>query len=138
RYGTVRDPTGAVIRFRTRREAEQAANDEEARVRARTWRDPAAGRITFGEYVNRWYAVQDLAVSTMQNYRRSIEDHLLPAFESWALADIGRSDVAAWEKRERAAGYADSSVRTWRAILHLILADAVEEGRIPSNPATRR
>src|SRR5207302_9670654 len=63
---------------------------------------------------------------------------LLPAFESWAVADIGRSDVAAWEKRERAAGYADSSVRTWRAILHLILADAVEEGRIPSNPATRR
>jgi hypothetical protein len=47
-----------------------------------TWRDPAAGRITFGDYASRWYEAQDLAASTMQNYRRHIEEHLLPAFEA--------------------------------------------------------
>ena len=46
---------------------------------------------------------QDLARSTMQNYRRNIEEHLLPAFEDIALADISAADVAAWERRERAA-----------------------------------
>src|SRR5687768_8054044 len=59
RYGTVVDATGAAVRFRTRRDAEQAANDKESEVRAGTWRDPAAGRVTFGAYVNRWFAAQD-------------------------------------------------------------------------------
>src|SRR5205823_5095830 len=104
--------------------AEQAANDEEARVRGGRWRDPAAGRITFGEYVNRWYAAQDLAASTMQTYRHHIEEHLLPYFGQMAVADVLASDVAAWEKRQREAGYAESSIAGRRKVLHLILADA--------------
>jgi integrase len=107
-------------------------------VRAGAWRDASTGRITFGEYASRWYAVQDLAASTMQNYRRHIEEHLLPTFEHVALADITPTAVAAWEKRERGVPYAASSVKTWRATLHLILADAMDEGAIVTNPATRR
>jgi integrase len=44
----------------------------------------------------------------------------------------------AWERQERAAGYAASSIKTWRGTLHLILADAVEDGLRESNPAARR
>jgi hypothetical protein len=80
KYGTVASGDGATIRFRTKRDAEKAANDAEAKVRARRWRNPSAGRITFGEYASRWYQAQDLAASTMQNYRRHIEEHLLPTF----------------------------------------------------------
>lgn len=139
RYGTVADETGLSIRFRTRREAEQAASDEEAKVRGGRWRDRSAGRITFGEFVSRWYAAQDLAASTMQNYRRHIEEHLLPTFENVAVVDISElSGVAAWERCEREAGYAESSIKTWRGTFHLILADAVEEGLRDSNPAARR
>ena len=138
KYGTVIDASGATMRFRTKREAEQAANDAEAKVRAGAWRDPAAGRITFGKYVPGWYAVQDLAASTMQNYRHHIEEHLLPAFESLAMGDITTATIAAWEKRELAVPYAVSSVKSWRSTLHLILADAVDEGIIDVNPATRR
>jgi len=79
-----------------------------------------------------------LAASTMQNYRRHIEEHLLPAFEDKPIADILSTDINAWEKRERAVPYAASSVKTWQATLHLILADAVEEGLRDSNPATKR
>ncbi len=138
KYAAVKDATGATIRFRTRREAEKAANDAEAKVRAGTHRDPGAGRITFGAYVSRWYAGLDLAASTMQNYRRHIEEHLLPTFEDVAVADIVPADVAAWEKQERAAGYAESSIKSWRSTLHLVLADAVDEGLRESNPAARR
>jgi len=74
----------------------------------------------------------------MQNYRRHIEEHLLPAFETRPVSEIATTDVAAWEKGERAAGYAPSSIKTWRATLHLILSDAVEEGLRDSNPATKR
>ncbi|MDQ1017445.1 hypothetical protein QFZ43_003994 [Streptomyces afghaniensis] len=82
--------------------AKQAADEEEAKVRRGTWRDPAAGQETFGEYASRWYDAQDLAASTTQNYRRHIEEHLLPEFEDKARAGILRTDVDTWEKREKA------------------------------------
>jgi integrase len=138
KYGTVKDTTGATIRFRTKREAQQAADAEEAKVRAGSHRDPAAGRILFSEYANRWYAAQDLAPSTMQIYRHHIEEHLLPTFQDMAMADILKADVTAWEKAQRAAGYAESSISGRRKVLHLILADAVEEKLRESNPAARR
>ncbi|WP_123981603.1 LacI family DNA-binding transcriptional regulator [Streptomyces sp. Ag109_O5-1] len=134
---TVVDANGATIRFATKREAAKAANDAEAKVREVGYRDPNAGKETFGEYVNRWYAAQELAASTMQNYKRHIEEHLLPAFEDKAIADIQPTDVGAWEKEERQL-YAASSVKTWHGTLHLILADAVDEGLRDSNPAAKR
>ncbi len=97
-----------------------------------------SGRQTFGAYASLWYERQDLAASTMQNYRRRLEEHLLPTFDEVALTDLTRDAVAAWEKRERAAGYADASVRSWRALLHLVLADAAEEGLLEVNVAAKR
>ena len=137
-YLTVVDNDGRTAKFRTRREAEQAANDAEGRVRGGKWYDPTAGRQAFGAFASDWYAMQHLAASTMQNYRRHIEEHLLPAFESAAVADISAADIAEWEAAERAAGYAQSSIRTWRSTLHLILADAVQSGLREANPASRR
>lgn len=137
KYATVRDADGDAIRFKTKAAAKKAADAEEAKLLA-GMKKVAPERITFGAYVSRWYEAQDLAASTMQNYRRHIEEHLLPAFEDFAIAEILSTDIAAWEKRERAVPYAASSVKTWRATLHLILADAVEEGLCDSNPATKR
>ncbi|WP_207926848.1 tyrosine-type recombinase/integrase [Actinocrispum wychmicini] len=138
KYGTVSDSTGATIKFRTKRDAEQAANDEEAKVRGGTWRDPSVGQTTFGAYASRWYSAQDLAASTMQNYKQHLENHLLPKFEEMKLGEIFASDVARWEKEEKTVGYALSSLKTWRTTLHLVLEDAREEGLITANPATRR
>jgi integrase len=135
---TVKDPAGAVVHFRTKREAERAANEAETKHRVRPQWNPDAGRETFGSFVSRWYAAQDLAASTMQKYRHHIEEHLLPMFEDSAVADISPADVAQWEKRERHAGYAEASIKSWRSVLHLILADAVDEGLRESNPAARR
>ena len=102
RYESVKDAIGATARFRTRREAEKAANDAESQVRARVRRDVSGVRMTFGACANAWYDRQDLAASTMQNYRRRLEEHLLPAFESFSLGDITAAGVAAWERGERA------------------------------------
>ena len=116
KYATVRDADGEAIRFRTKASAKRAADAEEAKLLAGT-KKMAAAQITFGTYASRWYAALDLAASTMQNYRRHIEEHLLPAFENFALADIQQTQIAAWEKQERAVPYAASSVKTWRATL---------------------
>jgi integrase len=137
KHNTVVDETGKAIKFATKGEAQRAASEAENQFRRGDWRDPALGQETFGEYASRWYDAQDLAASTMQNYRRHIEEHLLPEFDDKALRAILRTDVDAWEKKEKAA-YAASSVKTWRSTLHLIFEDAIDEGLITSNPAARR
>ncbi|MFG1605869.1 LacI family DNA-binding transcriptional regulator [Actinoplanes sp. NPDC049265] len=138
KYGTVSDQVGDVIKFDTKRDAKRAADLAEANAAKQAPRPRADLRITFGEYVRSWYARQDLAASTMQNYRRHIENHLLPAFEETPLVELVSEGVDLWEKKERAAGYAASSIKTWRSTLHLILSDAEAEGRMSSNPATKR
>lgn len=137
KHNTVVDNNGKAIRFATKGEAQRAAAEAENKYRRGEWRDPTLGLETFGEYANRWYEAQDLAASTMQNYKRHIEEHLLPEFEDKALASILRTDVDLWEKKEKAL-YAASSVKTWRSTLHLIFEDAIDEGLITSNPAARR
>ncbi|NBE49881.1 tyrosine-type recombinase/integrase [Streptomyces boluensis] len=134
---TVVGEDGKPIKFANKGEAQRAASEAENKYRRGEWRDPKLGQETFGEYASRWYAAQDLAASTMQNYKRHIEEHLLPDFEDKALAAILRTDVELWEKKERAA-YAASSVKTWRSTLHLIFEDAIDEGLLTSNPAVRR
>lgn len=138
KYDTVKDDNGRTVKFRTRREAEQAADAAEAKVRAGETRAPAGAPMTFGAYASVWYDRQDLAASTMQNYRRRLEEHLLPAFEDLELRAITEADVTAWERRERSLGYAESSIKSWRALLHLVLADAVSDGLAVANAATRR
>ncbi|MFJ7909817.1 LacI family DNA-binding transcriptional regulator [Kitasatospora sp. NPDC096204] len=141
KYGTVKDANGKTVRFKTRRAAEKAAavaEEEVAKQAVQPSVAPESERMTFGEYASGWYEDQDLAASTMQNYRRHIEEHLLPEFEDALIGEISKSDVDAWERRERERGYAASSIKTWRGTLHLILADAVDEGLRDSNPATRR
>jgi integrase len=138
RYGTVVDARGATVRFDSKREAVKAANDEEAKVRAGAWRDPSTGRMLFADYASRWYAAQDLALSTMEIYKSNLEVHLLPYFGETELSAITAFDIAEWEKQEKAAGYALSSINGWRGTLHLVLADAVDDGLIGANPATRR
>jgi integrase len=136
KYGTVRNADGDVIRYDTRRDAENAANDAEADVRAGRHRDRTRGQVTFGEWANRWYRKLDLAPSTMANYRQHIEYHLLPEFGSASLSSITADDVDEWESKEKIR-HRPSSVRTWRGTLHTILQDAVPE-QIPVNPVTRK
>ncbi|WP_455907892.1 tyrosine-type recombinase/integrase [Streptomyces cinereoruber] len=151
KYPAVKDELGAVVKFRTEREAKRAAEDAEAAVRAAV-REAALKKTappssevvlppTFGEYVARWFAGQEgeLATSTLDNYRGHIEAHLLPEFLPVPMPDIDEAAVKGWEAKERAAGYPPTSVQTYRSILHLILEDAIEEGAHPGpNPAKRK
>lgn len=61
-----------------------------------------------------------------------------PAFEH----KFGRNHAGMrWSpgrKSERGRGYADSSIHSWRALLHLVLADAEENGLIGLNVAAKR
>ncbi|GAA2948937.1 LacI family DNA-binding transcriptional regulator [Kitasatospora cinereorecta] len=142
--GVVVDADGRAVRYPTKTTAQKAAEkaEVEAYEEAKAGRyvppeqEAAAGRVTFGAFATEWLAGQSLADSTMQNYPRSLA-HLLPKFGDKAVRDITTVMIDAWEK-EQQAQFAVSSVRTYRSLLHLILADAVDAGLAPKNVAERR
>ncbi|WP_308646810.1 LacI family DNA-binding transcriptional regulator [Nocardia cyriacigeorgica] len=100
---------------------------------------PPADRLlpTFQEYVNTWIGEQDLARTSRANYASHITLHLLPTFGPLRLNEIDRAKILKWEAEQK-RHYDASSVKTYRAVLHVILADAVEEQLITSNPATKK
>lgn len=137
KYISVRDEDGDVIRYATRKEAKQGAEDKESDVRNHRWRDHMAGQITFSEWADTWYATFDLAASTMASRRRHLADHLIPFFGDKPLRKINAKMILEWEREEKSYRYKPSTIRTWRGTLHLILEDAVGT-HIAVNPATRK
>lgn len=138
RLGTVKDKLGSV-HYERKSDARKAANDAEADVRAGRLKQAAAepDALTFGQWASSWYAAQRLAPSTMDNYRRHLELHVLPAFQDSLLRprlEILPPDVEAWKQRLRDDGYSEGSQKNYLGTLRVCLADAVP-GIIPFNPA---
>jgi hypothetical protein len=51
--------------------------------------DPAAGKMGFGEWAERWYlTTAHLKPSTRHDYRMLLDHQVLPAFGDWILASI--------------------------------------------------
>jgi integrase len=141
-YATVKDGGGRTIHYSGKRDAKKAADAKEAEVREHRWTDPDAPSdvVTFGEWANLWYASLDLAVRTMENYRDSLELHILPRFQHQPMTVTGflPVHVDTWEKDLRAdGGYSDESIRTYRGVLSTCLEAAVP-ALIPANPAYRK
>lgn len=122
---------------RTRKAAENYARDQEAAIRAGTYVDPRAGRITLIEWVNQWYPALDLEPTTLSNYRYRIEVHILPASGHRALASITAEEVGAWEMQIAVSGYSRRTARDARSTLATVLGDAIPR-YIQINPAQRR
>src|SRR5450756_1777222 len=140
KYGTVKDEaTGKNVRYKGKRDAKKAADAAEAAVREGRLKEPAEDQaaLTFRQWAGAWYDGLDLAPSTMANYKEHLELHINPRFGDEPLPGILPPHIDAWEKKLRADGYAEDSIRTYRGTLHTCLEDAVP-ALIPSNPATRK
>lgn len=136
-YVSVCDDGGRVIRFKTKRAAETAATDAESDVRKKRPAPIRAGAaVTVEQWANAWYAGLRLSKTTMSNYRRCIQGHILTKFGNTLLADLLPVQIDAWENEMRADSK-PSTVAGRRRIFHTMLGDAVP-GLIPSNPATRK
>lgn len=117
---------------------------EERRARLRgTFRKPTEERLDV--YARRWLERRNpervrrgrtrLAPSTFCEYRRSLELHVLPRLGALPLASLTTEDVDdlidSMEKEGKAAG----TIRNAVTPLRKLLADAVRQGKLPSNPA---
>jgi integrase len=133
--------------FRTRKQANAYATEVEHRLQRGIAFDPKAGGITFREAAQEWLnSRHDLKPSTFDGYRYALAptakrrgdmQHLGidAVFGGYPLNAIKREDIALWVQRMLDAGKAPSTVRHAYFIVSMVLAQAVEDGRLPANPA---
>jgi integrase len=105
----------------------------EADVARGTYLDPAAGRMTLREYAGEWLARQTFDESTRQATELRLRLHLLPYLGDHPLVAIRPSHVQG-VVRSLQQTLAPRYVRVIVANLSAVLAEAVDDERIPRNP----
>ncbi|MBE7188189.1 site-specific integrase [Jatrophihabitans endophyticus] len=132
--------------FSTRRDAERAAVKLEERAAAGTLADAARGKLTFADYVEKFYwpAAQHLEPTTLGAYRSNLDSHFLPRFGRHRMTKIVASTVQAWVNDVSAdvedfdgnskPRLSPRSVRKYHMFLHAIFERAIIDQVIVINP----
>ena len=121
--------------FPRKRDAEQWLASQEVAIARGEWVDPALSKITVGEWLPRWLALQvQLKPTTMVRYEVALRRQILPRWELVPLSRITHSDVSSWVHGLTDEGLAPATVRYHR-VLSLALTAAVRDGRLVRNVA---
>jgi integrase len=108
---------------------------EDAKLRG-AYVDPAAGKVPFSEWAERWYkTTAALRHTTRRDYRKLLDQQVLPAFGADSLAGIDALAVREWVAGLVAGGLSARRARKAHAVLSQVLASAVEGGRLNRNVA---
>ena len=97
-------------------------------------------RVGFDDYFTGWiesYAgrtARGFGERSRELYRHSIEQHALPRWGTWRLADVEPADVRELFSALRDDGVSTSAVKGVRAALSAMFATAVEDRLLRSNP----
>jgi integrase len=122
--------------FRTYAEAREAKGGRDAGDKRPT------SRVTFADYFAEWiesYAgrtARGFSETTRPEYRRPIEQHALPKWKRWKLAEVEPADVRDLFGEMRRDGKSTSAIKKLRAALSAMFATAVEDGAIRLNPVS--
>jgi integrase len=135
-----RDP-GRRVRSRTfkrRRDAQAFLRSIEHQKDVGGYIDPALGRITLGEFWEHFFRTAGPpAESTRALYEMQARVHILPRLGSHQLHAITRPAVRRFLADLQSDGVRPPTVNATYRLLRRILSVAVDEGRLPANPAAR-
>ncbi len=132
-----RDPSGRQRKktFSRRRDADRFARNVEVEKETGRYVDPAAGKITFGEYAERWLGERpSLRPRTREFYDGLLRNHLLPTFGGIELSKVAPALVREWWGRLNAGPLSVSSCAKAYRLLRTILSTAEQDELIPRNP----
>ncbi|MDT0270627.1 tyrosine-type recombinase/integrase [Streptomyces sp. DSM 44915] len=125
-------------RFRTKRAAEQFAEQLEADVRRRTFIDPRSGRSTVADWAAAWIESIEVGPLTLRDYRSRLAASILPRWGATPVGDITPVAYTTWERQLREEGYAENSISGIRSLLRTMLDDAVASKLRVDNPVPSR
>lgn len=132
-------PEGKQVRktFDRKGDAQRWLNGQLAAMQRGDWVDPAAGKVTFGEYAAAWAAQQPHRPSTAAATASRLQTHLLPALGHRPLASIRPTEL-----RALVGGLtktlAPSTVEVVYRLAVTILRAAVEDGALAKSPCPPR
>jgi integrase len=98
-------------------------------------------KVTFGKYAPEWIdgyrgrTDKGIKPETLADYRKTLERDALPFFARMRLSHIRPSDIKRYAQELEAQGVSVATVRVKLAPVKALLADALEDGVIRSNPA---
>jgi integrase len=101
----------------------------------------AGENITLAEYINtRWFptlATRNLKASTVAQYRRTANNHILPNVGGVKLADLIPDMLQDLYDQKAATGLSPSAVRQIYVLLHSVLGHAYKRGVVRENVARK-
>src|SRR5215204_6573014 len=98
------------------------------------------GRLKGGEHLQRWLsdtARYQVSEGTFERYQRTCRNHLVPFFGRLRLRDLTTAHVRAFKARKIEEGLHPNTVGVMQGVFSVALNQAVDDGLIPSNPASR-
>jgi integrase len=98
------------------------------------------GRLTVGEYLQGWLtdtARYQVSEGSFERYERVCRVHLVPFFGRLRLRDLTAAHIRAFKARKVGEGLNPNTVGSMQGVLSVALNQAVDDGLIPSNPASR-
>ncbi len=129
------DPTGKYRTkqgFKTKYEAQAWADRNAVAVYDGEWIDPTSSRATVRDVGEQWWTLRvGVKPSTLALDRTTWQVHILPRWGDWPVSAIAKSDVQAWVA---GGDWGPSAARRAYSMLRQILALAVDDRRIRSNP----
>ena len=98
------------------------------------------GRLMVREYLQSWLTDSvryQVSEGTFERYERTCRNHLVPFFGRIKLRDLNAAHVRAFKARKIEEGLNPNTVGVMQAVLSGALNQAVDDGLIPTNPASR-
>jgi integrase len=122
-------------RFRTKADAENWLNINNADVAKGMWVDPALGKESFRSYATKWKDSKvDVDVRTKINVNGRIDNHAIPHFGDTAMASIQPADVRTFVAKLAASGKSPSTVKAIFLTTSQVFAQAMSDGLIGRTP----
>lgn len=117
-------------------DAERRKAEIELELSAGQWLDPRRGDLRLAAWAADWLPSRhDLRPTTLARLATTMDRQVLPKFGSYPMNKIGNADVRVWVAQLLAEGLSAATVRKAVFALRQCLEAAVEDRRIPTNPA---
>jgi integrase len=123
--------------FTSQTTARNRAHEIDVDRRRDAFYEHTRGRVTLNTWLPRWWTTLNLDEVTLHNYQCLVNKHINPRFGTHPLHNILTSDVNQWSTDLHDAGYEHSTVEGIVGLLSRILADAVDDGLLRTNPVHR-
>lgn len=136
---TVRLPSGKRITetHKLKSVVKKWATRQEAEIAKGRRIDPRAGRITVGEWYEKWWRARVVEDETRRGDDAQFRLRILPYWREWSLGEIGRIDVQTWVRVMEKKKVGRHAIRRSYNLFASLLGDAVLEDLIPVSPCQK-